>query len=81
MTATLYRENEVRTLTCRCPTADDCIEDVLVPCFRRSKRRHMAPGPLQTTHTRAVDRRRQTGLESFWNRMIPCNKQHRGNAW
>jgi len=40
MTAPLYRENEkVRTLTCSCPTADDCIEAVLVSGFRRSKRR------------------------------------------
>ena len=66
MTATLYRDNEnVRCLRCSCPTAGDCIEDVLVPGFSRSKRHHMAASPLKTTHTSAVDRRRQTGLESF----------------
>jgi len=32
------REGQNSHSMCSCPTADDCIEDVLVPVFRRSKR-------------------------------------------
>jgi hypothetical protein len=47
--------------------------------FRRSRRRRYTTWDTAhyTLHSRKVDRRRQTGVESFWNRRTLYKKQHR----
>ena len=79
------RKREVITLIRRAAILQliplDCIEDAFAPGFWNSRRRRNTTWHrLQTIHTIAVDRR-QTSVESFWNRRTPYNKQHRGMAW